>query len=60
MPWVDNVVSWTYNIIIVHVNVVDYCCVIYTISKSEAIQLLENSVLEGRGNISDAYLRNQY
>ena len=30
---------------------VDYCCTIYNISKSEAINLLENSVLEDCGYI---------
>ena len=30
---------------------VDYCCIIHNISKSEAINLLKNSVLEERGYI---------
>ena len=29
----------------------DYCCIIHNVSKSEAINLLENSVLEDRGYI---------
>ena len=28
---------------------VDYCCIIHVISKSEAIHLVENSVLDDRG-----------
>ena len=34
------------NIAIITVNEVDYCCIICDISKSEAICLLENSVLD--------------
>ena len=30
---------------------VDYCCIIHNISKSEAINVLESSVLEDRGYI---------
>ena len=37
------------NIAIITVKVVEYCCIIHDISKSEAIYLLENSVLDGRG-----------
>ena len=37
------------DIAIITVRNVDYCCVIYKIKKSEAINLLENSVLENRG-----------
>ena len=36
---------------IIIVKNVDYCCIIHNISKSEAINLLENSVLEDRGYI---------
>ena len=39
------------NIAIFTVNNVDYCCIIYNINKSEAINLLENSVLQDRGYI---------
>ena len=39
------------DIAIITVKNVDYCCIIHNISKSEAINLLENSVLEGRGYI---------
>ena len=37
------------DIAIITVKNVDYCCIIHSISKSEAINLLENSVLEDRG-----------
>ena len=30
---------------------VGYCCIMYNISKSEVLNLLENSVLEDRGYI---------
>ena len=36
------------DIAIITVKNVDYCCIIYNISKSEVINLLENSVLEDR------------
>ena len=39
------------DIAIITVKNVDYCCIMYSISKSEAINLLENSVLEDRGYI---------
>ena len=39
------------SITIVTVIGIDYCCIIHSISKSEAIHLLENSVLEDRGYI---------
>ena len=39
------------NITIVTVKNVAYCCVIHTISKSEAINLLKSAVLEKRGYI---------
>ena len=39
------------DINIITVKNVEYCCIIYDISKSEAINLLENSVLEDRGYI---------
>ena len=34
------------DIVIIAINNVDYCCIIHNISKSEAINLLGNSVLE--------------
>ena len=37
------------DIAIITVKNVDYRCIIYNISKSEAINLLENSVLKDRG-----------
>ena len=36
------------NIAIITVKYLDYCCIMYNISKSEAINILENSVLEDR------------
>ena len=39
------------NIAIITVKNVDYRCIIHNISKSEAINLLKNSVLEDRGYI---------
>ena len=42
MIWQHNIS----NIAIITVKNVDYCCIIHNISKSEAINLLENSVFE--------------
>ena len=39
------------DIAIVTVKNVDYCCIIYNISKCEAINILKNSMLENRGYI---------
>ena len=39
----------TSDVTIITVKNVDNCCIIYNISKSEAIILLENSVLGDRG-----------
>ena len=39
------------DIAIITVRNVDYRCIIYNISKSESINLLENSLLEDRGYI---------
>ena len=39
------------DIAIITVKNVDYRCIIYNITKSEAINLLKNSVLEDRGYI---------
>ena len=39
------------DIAIITVKNVDYCCIINNIRKSEAINLLKNSVLENRGYI---------
>ena len=36
---------------IITIKRVDYCCIIHDIGKSEAIHLLENSVLDDRGYI---------
>ena len=36
------------DIAIITAKNVDYCCIMYNISKSEAIHLLENSILEDR------------
>ena len=38
------------DIAMITIENVDYCCIIHS-SKSEAIKLLENSVLDGRGFI---------
>ena len=45
---------------IVIVKGVDYRCIINDISKSDAIHLLENFVLDDRVYIKNAYQRNQY
>ena len=37
------------DFIIITIKNVDYCCIIHNISKSEAISLLENPVLENGG-----------
>ena len=37
------------NIAIITVTGLDYCCIIYDISKSEEVHLLQNTVLEYRG-----------
>ena len=39
------------NIAIITVKNVDYCCIIHNISKSEAIKLLKNCVLEDGGYV---------
>ena len=39
------------NIAIITIRNVDYHCIIHNISKSEAINLLKNSVLEDRGDV---------
>ena len=41
-----------HDITFITVKNVDYCCIIHEISKSEAINSLENSVLEDPGYIS--------
>ena len=41
----------TSDIAVITVKNVDYRCFIHNISKSEAIDLLKNSVLENRGSI---------
>ena len=43
--WFDNVS----NVAIITVKNVDYPCIIYNISKSEAINLLKYSVLKNHG-----------
>ena len=45
LPWFDNFVSNVSNIAIITVKDVDYRCIIQNISKSEANNLSENSVL---------------
>ena len=39
------------DIAIITIENIDYPCIIHNISKSEAINLLENSVLEYRGYV---------
>ena len=39
------------DVVIITVKNVDYRCIIYDISKSEAINLLKSAVLEDRGYI---------
>ena len=54
MQWLsqfDNLSVSISDIAIITVKVVDYRCIIHNISKSEAINLLKNSVLENRGYI---------
>ena len=46
------------DITIITVKNVDYHCIIYNISKSEAINLLESTVLENRGYIYKKYCLN--
>ena len=41
----------TSDITIITVENVDYCCIIHKISKSEAIDLLQNFALKDRGYI---------
>ena len=39
------------NVAIIIIKNVDYCCIIHSISRSEAINLFENSVFENCGCI---------
>ena len=48
------------DIAIISIKGVDYRCIIYGISKSEAINLLANYVLEERGMYKYSYQKNQY
>ena len=48
------------DIAIITVKGVDYRCIIHNIRKSEAIHLLENSVLGDHGYTQNACQRNQY
>ena len=43
--------SWIQIETFLLVKAVDYCCIIYGISKPDAIHLLENSVSDDRGYI---------
>ena len=47
------------NITIATAKCVDYCCIIYNISKSHAITFLKNLVLDDRGYTQNAFQRNQ-
>ena len=44
------------DIVIITIKIIDYRCIIHNISKSEAIDLLKNSVLESRGYIQKYYM----
>ena len=48
------------NIAIITVKGIDYRFIVNDIRKSEAINFLENSVLDDRGYIKNACQRNQY
>ena len=48
------------NIAIITVKGADYCCIVHCISKSDAINLLENSVLDDQGYIKNACQINLY
>ena len=43
------------NISIITVKDVGYCCIIYGISKSEAIHLLKNAIHDGCGYIKNSH-----
>ena len=47
------------DIAIITVKNIDYCCIIHTISKSEAINLLKDSVLEDHGYVKKYCLKFQ-
>ena len=47
----DSVGNGCQVLVMLSVDCVDYCCIIHKISKSEAINLLENSILENCGCI---------
>ena len=54
----NDLTMWSVNIsnvAIIAVKNVDYCCIIHNISKSEAINLLKNYVLENYGYIYKKY-----
>ena len=48
------------DVAVITAKVVYYRCIIYNISKSDAIHLLENFMLDDRAYILNAYQRNQY
>ena len=53
MLWCINDCLWIKkNIAIINVKGVDYRCILWDISKNEAINILNNSVLEGKGVLS--------
>ena len=48
------------DITIITVKGIDYCCIVSDISKSNAIHLFKNSVLDDLGFMSNAFQTNQY
>ena len=48
------------DIVIITVQDINYHCIIHEISESEAVYLLENSVLDDRGHKQNAYQKSQY
>ena len=46
------------DIAVITVKNVDYRCIMYNINKSEAIHLLENSVLKDRGHLQKSIFVN--
>ena len=51
LPLFDNFVSKYKRYCDITVRKIDYCCIIHDMNKSEAIHLLDHSVLEGQGYI---------
>ena len=57
----DSVCKVCHNLKILHlVRGFDYCCIIHGISKSEIINMLENSAFEDHAYKQNTYQNNQY